>query len=237
MEALALAEAPIETAPIDPVYIRGLEGFPPLTDSELVEQVIAFANTGSARAYGLIFTSVRLSEPMLAMFEGHAEREEASSKVAGGRLPLKDREQNALRAELSCIVAGKVTAAIHDMWRRRASGLALLPQFAADGTRGFRYVAFETYALSPQPQLAYALLLFLTAPFVGELCRCKLEGCGRFFLAVRPSGGRGRIIRDYCPDTDHRECANQADAVRRMRDSRARARARKQSKQAKQRRR
>lgn len=212
---------------IDPAYIKELRCFPALSEIELIERTIQFANTGSASAYALLWSSVRMSKHDLASSEKFISQRPISFRHA-----LIESDRLALRQGLAAIVAGKVTPEMHDRWCRHAEGLALLPTFKDNGTVQCRYVVFEHFLRPPSPQLAYTQLLLLSGPQAGELCRCKREGCGRFFLAARPETSdrkgeqRGRTIRDYCPGTDHREQAHQAAAVERMRRSRERAKAR-----------
>jgi hypothetical protein len=211
---------------IDRAYIKILRGFPAHSEIELIEQTIEFANTGSARAYALLLSSVRMSKQDLASTETFLSKRPPSSSWPA----LIENERLMLSHGLATIVAGNVPPALYDMWCRRAEGLALLPTFSDKVSVRCRYVVFENFLFPPSPQFAYTQLLLLSRPQGAELCRCKLQGCGRFFLAARPASSkvehRGRTIKDYCPGTDHRELAHQAAAVERMRQSRARAKAR-----------
>jgi hypothetical protein len=218
-QVAALIDEPM-TFIIDPAYIKLLRRFPALSEEELIAQTIKFANTGNSTAYLLLWFSVRMSEDDLADLGTVFAKHEASFPHS-----LIENDRIALRSGLAAIVAGDVTPRMHDEWRRRAEGLAVLPTFSDNGTVHFRYVVFEHFLLPPSPQLAYLQLLFLHTRRRGDLCRCKLERCGRFFLAARPNSDRkgerrGRTIRDYCPGSDHRDRAHRAAAVERVRRSR-----------------
>ncbi len=228
--ALMVTDAPIASVPtISVAHLRRMEGLRPLSDRERVEALLRFANTGDVAARALLQASVHPADPALARYRGRDTRDPAYSHLAGAQFQL--------RHLLARIAADDVSAELLASWRHRAAGLVLWPEFEPDGTRRYRFMAFEVYATEPQPDSAYALLLFHEAPFRGQLCRCKWDQCGHFFVAAQPDGGRGAPIRDYCPGTDHGKRAHQAGAVERMRKSRERARQRARAKQSKQRRR
>lgn len=220
-------ERPAEVRAISPVYLQSTRALPGLSDRELVDELLRFANTGGGVARSLLESGARWAS------DAHLE------ELRGERLFSRDwleleAEQLEVREALAKIAARGVAAPLLALWRRRAAGLVLLPTFEPDGTRRYRHAPFERFASGVQPPLAYALLL--CGAFRDQLCRCGWEQCGQFFMAAKPKGGKGAPIREYCPGTDHRERAHQADAPERMRRSRERARQRARVKQSKRRR-
>jgi hypothetical protein len=214
-------EAPIDIQVLDPNEFMRKPRVPLLSEGELIEQIIEFANTGDSSSYAMLWTGIRVPKEVLA---------EAHSIFSQEGQPPIEPEHLALREDLAAIVAGTVTREMRDMWRRHAAGLALvMPAFNEDGSVQYRYAVFAWFRLPPSPPLAYIQLLLLNSPKCGELCQCKLDSCGKFFLAARPTSTdrkgeqRGRTIRDYCPGSNHRNLAHQAAAVERMRKSRQRA--------------
>jgi hypothetical protein len=217
---VAAANEPVNAAAIDAAYIEAIRRYPPLSDDELIEQTIEFANSGDAKAFELLWTRVRLSEEVLANLDAQHQSPK-NSRPDDPRLPLIERERLALRERLTAIAGKRVTARWRDQWRRIAEGLVLVPTFDANGSRRYRHVVFEQFVLPPSPPIAYVLLrLLFGKPYRGNLCQCKFKDCGKFFLATLPKDGRGRTIRDYCPGTDHRDLAHKATAADRVRKSR-----------------
>ncbi len=166
------------------------------------------------------------------------------------RLGPIETEHRAVREDLAAIVTRSVTPEMRAIWRRHAAGLVLLPSFDEDGSTKYRYVVLEYFLLPPTAPLAYLQLLLLGQPTHGTLKRripkrsavergdlCQCKHCGKFFLATPPpapdrkGGHKGRMIREYCPGTDHRELAHAASAGERARVSRERRNARLASKQ------
>jgi hypothetical protein len=187
-------EKPIALPPISVAQLRMLDGRPAVSNEQLVQALVRFANTGSYAARALLQSGV--DHPTLA-------RHGDMSLTAGmqpGQLELQDA--------LDKIVQGKVTAPRAASWRRRAAGLLFLRVFVAGGEHRYRWEQFESWQTEPQPVIANALLLLLEKPFRGQLCRCGWVECRKFFFAV--AAGRGRPIREYCPDTDHRKFARPA---------------------------
>ncbi len=238
-----LLEQPAQSWAIPPAHLRTVQGWPALSDLELVEALLKFANDGSVRARMLLQSGAGPGEALLAQWDAKQPRKHPDCQGAiamrspdGTVVPAYQPGQVELREALAFIAAGDVPPHVRASWRRRAAGVVLLPEFAADGVHRYRYAHFESYASEPQPQIAFALMLLLECEFRNQVCRCKWERCGRFFLAAAPKGGRGAPIREYCPDTDHRDQAHQATAAERMRRSRERARERARAKQSKRRR-
>ena len=220
------AEQPTTLPTISVAQLRMLEGARALTDAELLQALIQFANTGSYAARLLVEsgTGTPLPEPEP---ERHGE----------APLPVDIHHRAELRDALGKIVAGKVSASLAAVWRRRAAGLVLLRVFVPGGEHRYRWQPFEWWQTWPQsPTIANALLLLLEKPFRGKLCRCGLAECGRFFFAARPpkpdhaGQQRGAPVTEYCPGTDHRMRARKIAARERMAKLRADRAKAKQSK-------
>jgi hypothetical protein len=208
------AEQPTALPPISVFQLRELRDRPALTNAEVVEALVKFANDGSYAARVRLQLGVNLGE--LAQ---HGDR-----PLLKGMQPAGQQE---LRDALNKIVKGKVPASLAALWRRRADGLLFLRVFVPGGEHRYRWEEFESWKSEPQPVIANALLLLLEKPFRGKLCRCGLAECGRFFFADRPpepdrhGNARGAPVRNYCPGTDHRVRARKIAARERMAKLRA----------------
>jgi hypothetical protein len=77
------------------------------------------------------------------------------------------------------------------------AGMVLLPSFL--GADGNAEVSYRLLARDGWAAITFAMTLFFDAKrtFGRDLCRCKLEDCGKFFF-VKPLKKRGRPRRDYC---------------------------------------
>jgi hypothetical protein len=238
---------------------RWWKDYPPLTERELLLQVIEFANTGSARAFALLRHGVRISDPEL---ERLSRREESRYRSQ------RKREQAYLKDVLPRIVAlwaGKrgtgIDEAMRDLWLKHAGRLTFVPTMGPGDFRPpwrndlprLRY-RFTGTAAPPLPPSAYMLVRLLVQPHWqrppvqqpweprgrSDLSCCKQ--CSKLFLAWRPDdrahGGqrddrdgevRGRTARDYCT-TKCRAKAERKQAAVRMERKRARDRVAKQQK-------
>jgi hypothetical protein len=220
------AEQPITLPTISVAQLRMLEGTRALTDAELVRALIQFANTGSYAARLLVESGAGAPLP-----------ESMPARPGEAPVPVDIHHRAELCDALGMIVAGKVSASLGALWRRRAAGLVLLRVFVPGGEHRYRWQPFEWWQTWPQSaSIANALLLLLEKPFRGQLCRCGLAECGRFFFAARPpkldrdGHARGAPVRDYCPGTDHRDRARTIAARERMAKLRADRAKAKQSK-------
>ena len=209
------AEQPTALPPISVWQLRALESMPAVTNRQVVEALVRFANTGAYAARALLQLGVSLDESAIAQY-GDMRLTEG---IPPGQLELRDA--------LDKIVKGKVSASLAALWRRRAAGLLFLRVFVPGGEHRYRWEQFESWKSEPQPVIANALLLLLEKPFRGQLCRCGLAECGRFFFAARPPDEdrdglkRGAPVRNYCPGTDHRDRARKIAARERMAKLRA----------------
>lgn len=204
-------EQPITLPPISVAQLRMLADRPALTNSDVVQALVRFANTGSYAARARLQLGVNVVS------------EDEDKSLTSGLQP----GQAELRDALDLIVRGKVSASLAALWRRRAAGLLFLRVFMPGGEHRYRWEQFESWQTEPQPVIANALLLLLEEPSRGKLCRCGLEECGRFFFATRPpdpdrhGNATGAPVREYCPNTDHRVRARREAARERMAKLRA----------------
>jgi hypothetical protein len=195
---------------LDLALIENLQ--PGLTERALIDNALQFANSGELSAF-------KSASGIIEMMELPA--------------PFYREERAALRAALTDIIKarddkkGAPAGAVE--WRRRRNRVLLasdegggqhlivldsLPR-AAGGRVGLAHYA-------PTAQFAYVLLLFLDEekPYGLDLCQCNLKDCGKFFFAKLPRKGTGRMQRQYCPESNHREMAHRATAPERVRKSR-----------------
>ncbi len=77
-------------------------------------------------------------------------------------------------------------------------------------------VFYRYYPVNLEAALGYGLVLLLdkNRPYGKDLCRCRLEQCEQFFLAIRPPMGRPR--RDYCCK-EHLAMTHNRDSAERVR--------------------
>jgi hypothetical protein len=177
-----------------------------LTERELVDRSIKFANSGSIKSY-FNFTA--------QLERAHQEDKRDPSPPAGIKAT-----QERLRDALTAIVDGQVTLERVQTWRLIADGL--LPIESTSDSREFHYLEVVSFA-SPEPAGLFALVLLWLQdthrPYRGDLCQCRWHECEKFFFAVRPETGRPQ--RFYCPESDHMTKAHDAAAADRVRRSRA----------------
>jgi hypothetical protein len=128
-----------------------------------------------------------------------------------------------VRGDLQALIDHAVDSQALARLTTSASQQALLPVFTFDKDGlGIKY-RYRVNSLAPVLDYAVLLLLDRKRNFGKELCRCKLGGCGKFFLASRSTGGRPRT--EYC-EKAHMEQAHKAAAAQRAENSR-KSRARK----------
>lgn len=188
-------EKPIELPPISVFQLKRHAG-QALSNEQLVQALVRFANTGSYAARAALQIGVVPEE--LAQ---HGDKPLTSGIQPG---------QQELRDALDLIVKGKgkVSESLAAIWRRRAASLLFLRVFVPGGKHRYRWEQFESWKTEPSPVIANALLLLIEQESI--LCRCGYAKCERFFFAVQPEQRRGRPITEYCPGTDHRELARPA---------------------------
>lgn len=175
------------------------------------EAVVELANSsvvGSALVDGVL-TGTRTRRSALQLFKGF--------KVDPA---LRAR----LESQLDQIVRDRTAAIAAFAPRLRELGeeLVELPRF--DLAKGELRVVRVLLPARPAAAFDYGLALLMTRQDgPGQLCRCRLESCRRFFLAKR-SKGAGRIRTEYCDDKcmDAAHKAGNAERLRRSRAARRR---------------
>lgn len=208
-----LQETPAKREPvcgrvIEPADIAKLRQRPALSESELIEHALRYANTGSLRSYTALTEATDSHVPDAPELVNHAEHQ-------------------AFRAALKAIVSQEaIPAWLLALWERRANALLLLPTIKMHGGKRhmtYRQIVFEFFDTTPAAPLAHVLLLFLDSekPYGRDLCQCRLESCGKFFFADRTQANRPRTR--FCSEP-HYEEAHNAEAAERVRRSRERRR-------------
>jgi hypothetical protein len=193
---------------VDPAAVMRMRARPGLSDSDLIQHGLQFANTGHMDESLLWVTQIVASGA-----QGVVER----------LVDLGLDQREAFREALAALVSNEVTSQMVELWERRASGLLLLPTVQMRDSKRlvtFRYLCVEFFDTPPDPLFAYLLLLFLDSArsYGKDLCQCRLLRCSRFFLADRSQPHRPRTR--FCTEKHYEEFRD-ADAVRRVQESRA----------------
>jgi hypothetical protein len=146
-----------------------------------------------------------------------AQRLDRELKEIGAHERVRERSRKWLREALTQIHTDPA-AAITKLRQPITS--------AASRIGAYVHVEFSATGLSARPVISpgrdaaiylVALLLDSSRPYGRDLCRCKLEGCGNYFLVHRPPTGRPR--RDYC-SLEHMEEAQRRTLSARVTKSR-----------------
>lgn len=184
----------------------------PLSEQELLDAALEFANKGSARAWLALLSGIKVpadlfSSPRVAAIADRVVAEEFE--------PARQR----LVDDMAAVVRGADTSAIARRAAREAARVVLVPHFElVDGALRVthRYLAQDLAA-----RVSYVVLLLLDSSrdFGRRLCQCKLETCERFFWERRSTQG-GRRGRSFCSPEHMREhnSATAAERVRRHRE-------------------
>lgn len=186
----------------------------PLSEDDLAKAAVSFANRATFGRFLTILYGVSIS---------------ADAIKPEGR-PLFDQvtteefkvERAQLIADLDAVASGAALSAIAKRLTEDAGRMALIPHFNMPG----RKLHIRHYYLPEtlQAGLAYVTLLFLdeSRPYGATLCRCKLDGCGKFFWERRAKKG-GKPGRSYCK-REHMLAFNEAHATERVRKYRQKQR-------------
>jgi hypothetical protein len=179
---------------------RMLADLPAVSDQELIDDVLHFANATGAEFAGLIANAVEVATRLDAALS-------AASGVAQSPNSDYTREvapaiQTWLRKELTKLIDG-VPARVETI------GPIVIFEHL-DGGRRYAFRSLEEYA-----HWVVAKLRSGNLP-TSELCRCKLEECQRFFLVI-DSGTRPR--RSYCSQ-EHMEAHHKKTSSERVARSR-----------------
>jgi hypothetical protein len=177
----------------------------PLSERQLVEEVIGFVNSGDF---------IHLMK-LLGGF--HMDLKPGDAFLTPEFMSVFDEDREWLRNLLSKAISGRVDTAMLDEISERASRMLQLPQFVINNSKlqiAHHYLCEHVHA-----PMAYTVLLVLdeSRPFASSLCQCQLHSCSRFFFAYKPPTGRPRTR--YCSD-EHMHEAHAAESSQRVAASR-----------------
>jgi hypothetical protein len=194
-----------------------------LTDGEFVRLTLQFLNAPTlANAARLLVHSpmpgLKLEpspEQLQAHFGGISlERWRQGATEALAKEIELERDQ--IRADLKAIVEGSLSPQALARLTASASRQAQLPVFDFEG--GALRRRYRHRAASLAAKLDYAAILILLEPKLQrDLCLCRRDDCGNFFLADRRTGGRPRT--EFC-SPEHMKEQHDADGVLRADKSR-----------------
>jgi len=188
---------------------NGISDMAPLSEEEFLDRVIGIANARHQEELHALETQLvsglKLEEPQVFFYARQAP------------LTPKLREtQERLRKNLDLIrnTPQKAPRLLENELRLAGDGIAIRPSYVvtSEGVEVF----YRYYPVSLEAALGYGLVLLLDKdrPYGKDLCRCRLEQCEQFFLAIRPAMGRPR--RDYCCK-GHLAMAHNRDSADRVR--------------------
>lgn len=200
-----------ETSPLLDFLERtnGISDMTPLPEAEFVDRVLGFANARDQEQLHALETELvsglKLDEPPVFFYALQAP------------LTPKLREtQECLRKNLDVIrnTPREAPRLLENELRQAGDRIAIRPSYVATST-GVE-VLYRYYPVNLEAALGYGLVLLLDKerPYAKDLCRCRLEQCEQFFLAIRPVMGRPR--RDYCCK-EHLAIAHNRDSADRVR--------------------
>jgi hypothetical protein len=147
-----------------------------------------------------------------------AQELDRTRKAGGAHRRERERSRKWLREALSQIYTDPAAA----ITKLRQPITA-----AASRIGAYVHVEFSATGLSAKPVISpgrdaaiylVALLLDSSRPYGRDLCQCKLEGCGNYFLVYRPPTGRPR--RDYCSPQHMEEAQHRTLSARVMKSRR-----------------
>lgn len=186
----------------------------PLSETEYLGRVLAFANAREPEQLHALETELmsglELEEPPVFF---HA----LQAPLTQGLIDLRDRLSKQL--EVIRQFGPKAATALESELRQAGEMIAIRPAYVA--TESGVEVSYRYFPVSLEAAIGYGLVLLLDAgrPYGKDLCRCRLEECQQFFMAIRQPTGRPR--RDYCSE-EHLNTAHNRDSVDRVRAHRER---------------
>lgn len=191
-----------------------------MSEEEYVETALRFASASTEQALKLSFTELmygtRLWEP--AGSSGSADS-------VHWPVPLREAQESFARnLEIVRTDSKRARVLLAQGIKQAGERMLMRPVYVitAEGTN----TKLRHYPADVDAALAFALLVILDSqkPYGGDLCRCKLQECRRFFLTIRPATGRPR--RDYCSQQhlDEARAATGSQRVKKFRESQKKAR-------------
>jgi hypothetical protein len=179
---------------------RMLADLPAVSDQELFDDVLRFTNATGAEFAGLTANAVEAARRLDVALS-------AASGVAQSTNSDYTRE---VAPAIQAWLRKKLTKLIDGVPDRIEAIVPTLIFEGLDGGRRYAFKSLEEYA-----HWVVAKLRSGSLP-MGELCRCKLEECQRFFLLI-DSGTRPR--RSYCSQ-EHMEAHHKKTSSERVARSR-----------------
>lgn len=184
------------------------DGLSPLSERELVETAIDFANRGDPQDWWPLVIGVKRTPPPPGSFWEQDERGLAS--------PFES-ERDQFRASLSIFMQRREFETSVSKLAESAEHMILVPSFEIVG----KSVRLEYWYVSEDmaARLSYIQLLLTdpSKPYGSDLCQCQLGTCGKFFFVQKPKTGRPR--RNYCCD-EHMLEVHEAQSPARVEKSR-----------------
>lgn len=179
---------------------RDIQLLPSFDHADLVRGALDFANTGSLRKLGMQISGLPLPNGPVNLPAYQDMADEITARAGAA-------ERQQLRVDLTAIVTRNDAIASKrakydgpDLTRAMSGRLRETGRMlVVTGPQGVRYLTSTITA-----PLAYVTWLLLDGSFAGELCRCRLERCGTFFLYSDKKRPKGRPFRFHC-DSQHSE--------------------------------
>ena len=192
------------------------DGLPAATDDDIVDDLIRFANARGIELAGLIESAVTAAARVDALLSSHSGK--AQTTMADYTRSVSPIAQRWVIEELAKIVLGTGSFQRLDIARPgidEASPLAGSVIIERDVKSGRRWTQERRFAFASIENYAqWAVLRLRDHQTVSDLCRCQLEECQRFFLAVDSGKSGGRTRRTYCSDEHMLEKHRKTSAAR-----------------------
>jgi hypothetical protein len=184
-----------------------------LSESQVVDQALEFANTGQPSSVMALLGGV--VPPDSAFLAPSTE----SLFVKAGRRGQHISVQAAFRVHLHAVADRRISTELRKFVAERSFSILLIPQLiGSDG----KQIVLRLLPRDLRASLAYVLRVLLdeARPYGRQLCFCRLPECDKFFREQPPKRGTGRPRRNYCCDK-HMQLAHDQGAASRLREWRA----------------
>ena len=171
-------------------------GGPTLSERELLEQSVEFANSGALT--GALLHIPGLLLPKRIMEDSLERGLHVAIYVAGNPQQAKWLEQ--FREDLaSCFTAAdRLPFPTANRLKKEAGRMVMVPTYAM--VNGSLRVTYHFLPESLPALLAYAILVLRdeSKEFKADFARCKLARCGKYFFISEVPQGPGRHRKSYC---------------------------------------
>jgi len=203
----------------------------PLSEREIIDATLAFANGADLRIDGEGEHEMRLSETdgeVVLEIKGESEPAVQISGTKAEIAAIGNRQREAIRRFLVRVMKEPGTLGrelLNQGWTKSWAKVERVVRPTEAGV-SIRYYdrLFTPYLLANRGIL---LLLDPERGFGEKLCQCQLGACGDFFLEIRPP--RGRPQRRYC-SAEHMALGHKERGAIRMRKIRTTLRQRRKTK-------